>query len=162
MLNHLHHIQISSSIGLPLAPFTVPCQRRSAHGNILTGVRHSTGTLITPTISSSAKNRSNLTRSSSENILQLQKLSAEEIDKEDSSWTDSHSSLPRHGRMDSCGKYLLLIGSDGAARIYDTEKSVGKSENGVKCDVVWYGMVWFSVVWCGVDRDATPPSTANL
>jgi hypothetical protein len=92
--------------------------------------------MITPTISSSAKNRSNLSRSSSENILKLQKPSAQGIDKEESSWTDSHSSIPRHGRMDSCGKYLLVIGSDGAARIYDTEKSVGKNENGVWCGVM--------------------------
>ena len=92
--------------------------------------------MITPTISSSAKNRSNLTRSTSENILQQQKHSAQGIDKEDSLWTDSHSSMPRHGRMDSCGRYLLVIGSDGAARIYDTEKSVGKNKNVVWCSVV--------------------------
>lgn len=106
--------------------------------------------MITPTISSSAKNRSNLTRSCSENILQLQKHSAQGIDKEDSSWTDSHSSMPRHGCMDSCGKCLLVIGSDGAARIYDTEKSIGKNENGVWCDVVWCGSLKCEVTWCRV------------
>ena len=122
---------MSSNNGLPLAPFTVPCQRLNTHthGNKLYGVRHSTGTMISSTISSSAKNRLNQARSSSDNVLRLQKPSRSTMEQndDDSSWTEDHSSQPRHGRMDSCGNILLLIGSDGAARIYDTEKSVGKT-----------------------------------
>ena len=117
---------MSSDVGLPLAPFSVPCKDRHAHGRILYGVRHSTGTMISPTISSTAKHKLNKARSSLDNILQLQKSSVQENNVEDSSWTAAHGSLPRHGRMDSCGNYLILLGSDGAARIYDTEKSVGK------------------------------------
>ena len=133
-----YHTQMPSKIGLPLAPFTVPCQRFNTHaqGKKLSGLRHSTGTMISPTISSSAKNRLNQARSSSENVLRLQKPFTKEHDNEDSSWTDSHSAQPRHGRMDSCGNMLLLIGSDGAARIYDTEKSVGKTTHKVCCAVV--------------------------
>ena len=127
-LTQHYHTQMSSKIGLPLAPFTVPCQRLNTrtHGKNLSGLRHSTGTMISPTMSSSAKNRLNQARSSSENVLRLQKSFTKEHDDEESSWTDHHSTQSRHGRMDSCGNYLILLGSDGAARIYDTEKSVGK------------------------------------
>lgn len=133
---------MSSKIGLPLAPFTVPCQRFNTHtdGKNLSGLRHSTGTMISPTISSSAKNRLNQARSSSENVLRLQKPSTKEHDDEDSLWTDHHSNPPRHGRMNSCGNILLLIGSDGAARIYDTEKSVGKTTHKVCCGAVFCGV----------------------
>ena len=52
--------------------------------------------------------------------------------------------VPRDGRISCCGKYLVIVGSDGSARLYDCEAAVGMKSISYLC----FASLFLSVFVC--------------